>query len=86
MKSDRVKLESLKSHLQQDVDLFICCASYESRCRSVADQLPSQRVRHALVAETEHSKRYISENGAYLRARFADASIGITLNNLARIV
>jgi hypothetical protein len=72
MNSQRLSLQDLNASLTTDIDLFICCASYESRCRAIADQLPRERIRCAIVAETEHAKRYLSENGKYLRAHFGD--------------
>src|SRR4051812_28436474 len=71
MNIKRVQLGSLANYFVSDIDLFICSASYEMRCRSVADRLPRAKVRRALIAETEHRHRYFSENGEYLRSLFA---------------
>jgi hypothetical protein len=80
MKSEIIKLESLADHIAEPVDLFICCASYESRCRSLADRLPLDRVRKAIVAETEHRTRYVSEHGDHLRALFGKIAANALLH------
>src|SRR5215210_6507891 len=80
MTSDRIKLTQLADALARPVDLFVCSASYEARCRSIADQLPVGQVRRALVAETEHRARYASDNGGYLRQRFGDAAVAAVLD------
>lgn len=80
MKSNLVQLDDLGNHLNGDIDLFICSASYEMRCRSLADHLPKDRIRRAIVAETDHAERYISDNGDYLRAKLGNDTIAVTLN------
>jgi hypothetical protein len=81
MKLERVSLNALKDKIDGDIDLFVCSASYEARCRSVADQIAPARVRHALVAETEHRDRYVSPHGDHLRQMYGERSHAALLSS-----
>lgn len=57
------------------VDAFICCASYEDRCRSVPDALDPQLVQNVLLVENVNLRPYIADNATRIRNRFAGHSI-----------
>lgn len=78
MKSDCIAVDALLDKLNRDIDLFVCSVSYESRCRTVADQLDPFKVHRAIVAESEHAGRYVTDNGSYLRERFGASVMPIT--------
>lgn len=80
MNSECISLNGISERIGNNIDLFVCSASYEGRCRSVADQLPVSNVKCAVVAEQEHSARYMSGNGEYLRERFRSATIPVMLD------
>jgi hypothetical protein len=66
MATARVKLSDLNSSIEWPLDFFICSASFEARCRSIADHLDMNRFRCALVAENENHKALHQDQMAYL--------------------
>jgi hypothetical protein len=80
MNSRRIRLNQLGDSVGQGVDLFITSASFESRCRSVADSLAVLQIGRVIVAENEHKARYISDHGDHLRARFGAATVPVALD------
>jgi hypothetical protein len=63
------KLADLDERLSDDVDTFIGCASYESRCLSVAAALGQGRIQRAFIARFG-SDPLVLQNHHVLTERF----------------
>ncbi len=61
--------------LDQKVDVFICCGSFEDRSRTAAEAIASDAPRHVIVAENGNLKALVSANSERLRDRFGDRSV-----------
>lgn len=46
-------LKAIHSRMETDTDLFICFASFETRCLSIASNLDIERIRHAIIYYNE---------------------------------
>ena len=71
----------LTGRLRLPADVFLCCASFESRCRAVADAIPPEAVRKVLVADNRNLAEYVGDNAAYLRDRFAPRARDVALDS-----
>lgn len=67
----KIPVKDLRSLLNGHVDVFICCGSYESRCRTIADALEPSSVGIAIISENVNFSSHVSDNCEYLRRRFA---------------
>jgi hypothetical protein len=76
----KVPLSSLPAHITGLVDIFICSASFESRCRSVSDFVEPPIVQHVLVCVNENFPDIVSSNGEYLLSRYAGKSAMVLLS------
>lgn len=75
------KLSDLCSHIgDQPIDLFLCSASFEERCRSITDHLDSSYIRRSWIAFNENFGEVVAENVTHLHTRLGDASTEIVLN------
>jgi hypothetical protein len=74
-------IDQLNNNLSYPVDIFICCGSYENRCRTIPDIVEPERISHALVVENKDLSIYVGENSQYLRNRFGEKSIDVTTNS-----
>lgn len=63
--------------LGQSVDVLVCCGSYEDRCRTVADVIPPDAVKKAIVAHNTNLDEYVAANSRYLRERFGDRAVDV---------
>jgi hypothetical protein len=70
MKSQKVNLIDLPKHLPDKIDLFVCSASFEDRCRSVPSAIDPSRVSRVLIAENENHRTLHGEHPKYLQKRF----------------
>ena len=70
----KISLSSLPARIKKPVDIFICSASFESRCRSVADVLEPSHAERVLVCANENFPAILSDNGRYLTGRYAGRS------------
>jgi hypothetical protein len=50
MNVERLVSSQLASTVPLDVEVFICCASFESRCRTVSDRLEPKRFKQVVIA------------------------------------
>ncbi len=66
MKPIRRALGELREISQLGVDVFVCSASYERRCRSVADNIDVAHVGRALIAKNEDHAHIVGDNHEYL--------------------
>jgi hypothetical protein len=49
----RVPCASVVTMLPSTIDLFLTCASFEKRCLTIADQIPRDRVKRAVICEND---------------------------------
>jgi hypothetical protein len=70
MPNERIQLTDLDKTLAGPIDLFLCSASYETRCRSIPDNLDPKKVKLALVAENENHRDLHADQMEYLCSRF----------------
>jgi hypothetical protein len=72
-------LRKLTEVLRRRPDVFICSASFEGRCRSIADNIDPASLKNALICENEDLVDLVGPNAAYLRSRFANKSVRVPL-------
>ena len=70
MKSAMQSLASLDGSFQEPVDLFICSASFERRCLSIAEHLDESRIGHVLIAHNQRFRDVVDANLQFLQERF----------------
>ena len=70
MNSTTQPLASLRTSIQDSVDLFICSASFERRCVSIAEHLDGARVDRVLIAHNQAFRDVVDANLRFLRERF----------------
>lgn len=63
-------LANLRTSFQQPVDLFICSASFERRCVSIAEHLDRRRIGRVLIAHNQSFRDFVGGNLKSLRERF----------------
>lgn len=80
MASGKYLLTDLKRHVQKHVDLFVCSASFEARCRSIADHIDATQVAKVLIAENQNHRRLHSDHPMYLRDRFGQKAAPVRLD------
>lgn len=71
MTSSTFALKDLGRTVGSRFDYFICCASFEDRCKSIADQLDPREIGYAVIAENANLRKYVGANSNYLVQRFA---------------
>lgn len=57
----KIELKNLESHLEK-IDVFICSASYEERCFSVANQLVEFDIQHKIIFDVVDLENIIIRN------------------------
>lgn len=74
MNAMKISLTDLPNHLELPLDVFICSASFEDRCKSAAEKIDPSRVTRVLVCEYQDFESVATEaaNAAWLRSRFAN--------------
>lgn len=66
-RNTQVTLSELPSALSHNVDVFICSASYEERCKSIPDALATHpRIGKRLVCFNQKSSATVASNSKYL--------------------
>jgi hypothetical protein len=81
MNKEVFEIDTLKNLIEYPVDVFICCGSYESRCRTIPDIIDPSNISHALVVENKDLAIYVGENSRYLRERFGSKTIDVETNS-----
>lgn len=76
-----IPLSEVAGRLPRSADIFICCASYETRSTSVATSLPRDQFRKVLVCANKEFKQEISENESRLLAHFGDKAERVVLSH-----
>jgi hypothetical protein len=74
MKTERIPLTELTDRLPEEIDLLIVSASFEMRCRSVADVLDPEKVGRTLVAQNQNHAEFHDDQANYLISRFGRRS------------
>ena len=64
-------LASLEESLHGDIDLFICSASFEDRCLTIAENLDCDRIQRAIVVENRRFSDIVEQNLAKLKHKFS---------------
>lgn len=70
----------LSKMLPPQIDVFMCCASFETRCRSIADALDVSRVGRAMLCFNSSSPVLaIQENANYLRNLLGKRTVDVDI-------
>ena len=70
MNSTSQSLANLHRSFHEPVDLFICSASFERRCVSIAEHLDGTRIGHVLIAHNQRFRDVVDANLRFLQERF----------------
>jgi len=70
MAVQRVQLPRLPAAVGVPADVFICCASFEERFKSIAEHIERATVKKAIVAENKKLAKYVGVNAEHLRRLF----------------
>ena len=81
MNVKRIDLAALRDECVNPIHVFICCASYEQRCLSVAANLPVESVQTALILENMDLARYVDANAQILRTRFGEKAVPVPIDS-----
>jgi hypothetical protein len=71
----KFKVEAIASQLTAPPNMFICCASYENRCRTVASHVDPTSIQLALIGSHIEVASWVLDNKKYLEERFSSRSI-----------
>ena len=62
-------------------EVFICGASYEDRCLSIASSINQKRLRHALIGVNQNLLSHVGKNAAELRNIFGTSYIVVEMDS-----
>jgi hypothetical protein len=80
MKSlNKFDISNLNKQLNLPIDVLICSASFEERCKVIPNQMNPNDFNHVLICENEDLRDMVSTNSDYLVKRFGNKSIKVTL-------
>lgn len=71
----KFNVETIASQLTPPPTIFICCASYEDRCRTVASHVDPTSIQLALIGSYIETASLVLDNKKYLEERFSSRSI-----------
>ena len=71
----KFKAEVVASQLTSPINMFIGCASYEIRCRTLASHVDPTSVQLALIGSYTEVASLVLDNKRYLEERFGDRSV-----------
>jgi hypothetical protein len=74
-------VSALEENISYPIDVFICCGSYEDRCRTIADAIKPEEVTHAIVVENKNLSAYVGKNAKYLREKFEGKAIDVATHS-----
>jgi hypothetical protein len=80
MAVQKLQLSELASVLADSVSVFVCCASYEDRCLSIARHMPLPPVKRALVARNSGLGSLVDPNAEKLRTLFGERAQDVVLD------
>lgn len=75
------KLPGLKSELNEYVDVFVCSASFEERCLSVARWMDRSRIGQALIGRNRRFTERVGGNFGTLREWFGDRASELAVDS-----
>jgi len=78
---NKYKLMDLNDSIDGKIDLFICSASFESRCLSISRSIELSKIRKAVIFYMKDSIKYINENKETLQNHFKDNAICVELKH-----
>jgi len=81
MRPGKFPIDEFENVIHGPIDVFICCGSFEERCRTIADKLQPTSVRRVLVVENKNLHGYVGENAKYLRDRFGGKTVDIATDS-----
>ena len=82
MSSERIPLAALGTHVGEHIDLFICCASFEGRSRSVFAHLDRCRIGVSLIYRSSLALEAVDQNLQFLKTRAGvDETVEIQLDS-----
>lgn len=76
----KLPLNELVTALPDSLDVFVCCASYEDRCLSVAQHMPQVWAGRALVARNARLGALVDPNAERLRSLFGERAEDVMLD------
>ncbi|MCP9493376.1 MAG: hypothetical protein MSG64_02865 [Pyrinomonadaceae bacterium MAG19_C2-C3] len=79
--SGKYPLTSFAEHFAGQIDLLICSASYEERCKVVADAVSPLSVKKVLVCENHDLIEVVGSNSQYLQQRFASVAQSVQFHS-----
>ena len=59
----KARLHNLNSNITEEYKVFICSASFESRCLAIPQKLKKQKFEKVIVLENSEGSNTIKENG-----------------------
>lgn len=75
----KYKLNDLSENTSNPIDLFICTASFESRCLSVPQNIELSKIKNAIIFYMKDSIKYINDNKTILHEHFKGISTCVEL-------
>jgi hypothetical protein len=75
----KIELSKIAQALGGPPKIFICAASFESRCRAIADQLDPEQVEQVVLLGNSDFATYIGENAELIKARFGAKTKSVAL-------
>lgn len=83
----KIKLTKVNSTLDETYDVFICAASFEDRCLSVASKIKRKKISKVIVLENKNKSELISEKSNILHDIFGNKTevIAIDFDNPLQI-
>jgi hypothetical protein len=77
----RLHTDEILDNVGTDIDVFICCGSYEERCKSVAEAIDVDRVRSAIVGWNTNLEAFVYPNTSSLLDRFGEKAVECHLDS-----
>lgn len=75
----KIELSKIAETLGQAPKLFICAASFEDRCRAIAEQLGPEQLEQVVILENSDFAASIAENASLIKARFGRKAKSVSL-------
>ena len=76
---NKYRLNALNENISESIDLFICAASFESRCLSVPYSIELSKIKSAVIFYMKDSIQYINDNKILLQEHFKDIASCVEL-------
>ncbi len=73
----KFRVETIEAQLGSIPDTFICCASYEDRCRTIASHINPASIQRALIGSYIEVADLVQDNKKSLIERFGGKSVSL---------